>query len=87
MNDAECARAFEQCEIPKEEFHHRDHDRLARFYVQRYGVSEAEQRIANAIQNFAAHHGLSAKYHHTITIAWVRLVAHAPDSDALLDPK
>ena len=87
MNDAEFARAFERCEIPKEEFHHRDHIRLASFYVQRYGAGEAEERIARAIRNYSAHHGVSEKYHHTITIAWVRLIAAFPGSEALLDPK
>lgn len=30
-----------------------------------------------AIRNFAGHHGKLDKYHHTMTIAWMRLVAPA----------
>ncbi|HML16535.1 MAG TPA: hypothetical protein VK419_05900 [Bryobacteraceae bacterium] len=87
MCDEQFARAFERYEIPKEEFHHRDHVRLARYYVRRYGAHDAEPRIASAIRRYAEHLGVSEKYHHTITIAWMRLVAHAPSSDALLDPE
>ena len=34
-------------------------------------------RIEQAIRRFAAHNGVSEKYHHTITLAWMRLVAAA----------
>jgi hypothetical protein len=87
LTDEQFALAFERCEIPKEDFHHRDHVRLARFYIARYGVSGAEERIATGIRRYAAHLGISQKYHHTITIAWVRLVAYTTDSEAVLDPK
>jgi hypothetical protein len=33
--------------------------------------------MAGAIRKFAAHHGKSDKYHETITVAWLRLVANA----------
>jgi len=29
------------------------------------------------IRAFAKHHGAGSKYHHTITVAWMRLVRHA----------
>ncbi len=85
MSDEEFAGAFEHCEIPKEDFHHRDHVRLARFYIARYGAEAAEGRMAQAVRNFAAHHKVPEKYHHTMTIAWMRLVAYDPDSPELQD--
>jgi hypothetical protein len=80
MTDDEFASAFENCELSNTSFHHRDHIRLAWIYLQRYGESEAAARIAISIRKFAAHHGKSDKYHETVTVAWMRLVAHAVQS-------
>ncbi len=80
MTDAEFASAFENCELSNESFHHRDHLRLAWIYLNRYGEKEAATRIAVSIRNFAAHFGKSDKYHETLTIAWMRLLAHEAKS-------
>lgn len=77
MSDEEFTRAFESCEIAGTCFHHRDHIRLAWIYFHRYGAKEAEVRIADAIRRFAAHVGKAEKYHQTMTVAWMRLVANA----------
>ena len=66
---------FEACELSNDSFHHRDHVRLAWIYLQRYPELEAQRQIAAAIRKFAAQHGQSDKYHETITVAWLRLVA------------
>ena len=78
LSDDEFLRAFEAFEIPNDQFHHRDHIRLAWICLHRAPPPEAEQRIAQAVKNFATHLGHSEKYHHTITLAWMRLVAKAP---------
>jgi hypothetical protein len=77
VSDGEFARALEACEISNADFHHRDHVRLAWFYLRSYGAEAADQRISAAIRNFAERHGKLDKYHHTMTIAWMRLVAPA----------
>jgi hypothetical protein len=77
LTDLEFVRAFEACELSNESFHHRDHIRLAWIYLQSYGALEARRRMAAAIRKFAALHGNSEKYHETITLAWLRLVADA----------
>jgi hypothetical protein len=77
LTDLEFVRAFEACELANDNFHHRDHVRLAWIYLQLYGELEARERIAEAIRKFAAHHGKSDKYHETITVAWLRLVWNA----------
>lgn len=76
MSDAEFVRAFEACEIPGAEFHHRDHIRLAWIYHHCHGAL-AGARIAASIRNYAAHLGVSGKYHETITQAWMQLVVSA----------
>ena|SRR5438445_6803077 len=85
MNDSEFVRAVERCEFPKESFHHRDHIRLAWIYLRQCDRGEAERRMADTIRRFAAHHGVTDKYHETITLAWMRLVAHATGAGARCD--
>ena len=77
MTDIEFVEAFETCRLPNELFHHRDHLRLAWMYLQRYGASDAAARLRESIRRYAAHHGASGKYHETVTVAWLRLLAHA----------
>jgi hypothetical protein len=76
LTDAEFLRAFEACQLSNESFHHRDHIRLAWIYLQLYPELEAREHMARAIRRFAAHHGKSDKYHETVTVAWLRLVAN-----------
>ena len=77
LSNLEFIRMFENCELPNESFHHRDHIRLAWIYLESYGELEACRHMAEAIRKFAAHHGKSDKYHETITVVWLRLVGSA----------
>jgi hypothetical protein len=77
LSDDEFLRAFESCELPNSMFHHGDHIRAAWLYIRRCGESEAAIFLAQGILRFATHHGSPQKYHHTMTVAWVRLVAAA----------
>jgi len=75
--DQEFREAFESLKIPNEMFHHREHIRLAWIYSRKFSQEEALTRMVKGIQAFAKHHGAVEKYHHTITLAWMRLVWHA----------
>jgi hypothetical protein len=77
MTDEDFLQASEACQLPNDSFHHREHIRLAWIYLQRYAEVEAQRHMRDAIRRFAAFHGKSDKYHETITVAWVRLVADA----------
>ena len=79
MTDHEFLDAFETCRLPNELFHHRDHLRLAWIYLQRYGGPDAPVRIGESIRRYAAQHGKADKYHETVTVAWLRLVAGSAD--------
>ena len=81
LNDSAFLAAVESAQI--EAFHHSDHIRLALLYLQRYGQPEAEERISATIQALAAQAGVPEKYHHTITIAWMRLAAQLMNPKAL----
>jgi hypothetical protein len=56
-------------------FGHREHLELAWTYLERYPPAGAKQAMAAAIRYLAHEHGAAAKYHHTMTLAWVHLVA------------
>jgi hypothetical protein len=77
LSDEAFVKAFESCRLPAGQFHHADHIRLAWIYLRELGEDLAAARIEQAIRGFAAHNGISEKYHHTITLAWLRLVAGA----------
>ena len=69
--------AFLTGSLPPQQFHHRDHLRLAWVLVRLTGVDEATRRITSGIRYFATLHGQAGKYHETMTQFWVRIVAHA----------
>ena len=75
--DEDFREAFETLRIPNEMFHHREHIRLAWIYSLEYPQEQVLARMVQGVQAFAKHHGATAKYHHTITVAWMRLVRHA----------
>jgi len=74
MNDRDFVDAFEACTIAGTDFHHADHVRLAWIYLRERPVIEAIERFATSLQRFAAHHGVPAKYHETITWAYLLLI-------------
>jgi hypothetical protein len=82
LSDDQFVAAMEGLAVPKEAFRHRDHIRLAWLYLQRSNAEEAGERFSVTVRRFAVHHGVPEKYHHTITLAWMRLIA----ASAILTP-
>ena len=81
LADAEFRVAVESLCFPVELFHHLEHIRLAWIYASAFTPEESSSRMAAAVASFAAHHGAARKYHHTITLAWMRLVQQALRSE------
>ena len=78
MTDEQFTRAFERGEIPPADFDHRAHVRVAWVYLRESASLEAATaRMRAAIQRFAAAANASQKYHETITVLWMRLLADA----------
>ena len=77
VSEAELAGGMERCTWPNANFHHADHVRLAWHYLRTYGVAGATERMQSTIARFAASLGHPEKYHDTVTLAWMRLVAAA----------
>lgn len=74
-SDEDFLRAFEDLSFPADQFHHCEHIRVAWLYLKSSDATRAAERMTAGIQRFANHHGATQKYHHTMTLAWMRLVA------------
>jgi len=77
MNDDEFLAAFEARTL--DEFHHRDHIKVAYLYLRRHPLDDAIAKVRTGLQALAAAWGapvddLERGYHETMTQAWVRLV-------------
>src|SRR3954464_12518771 len=73
MTEDELLRAFESCEL--EEFPHESHVRVAWGYLQRDPILLALPRFRAALQRFAASKGMMERYHETITVAFMLVIA------------
>jgi hypothetical protein len=76
MTDEAFARAFEDGAVTPAEFGHVAHVRVAWVYLREAeSVDDALMRMRAAIRRFAAAAGAAQKYHETITVLWMRLLA------------
>ncbi|MGA8309939.1 MAG: hypothetical protein WB755_07910 [Terriglobales bacterium] len=74
MTDCELIEQFELGTLSNENFHHREHVRVAFLYLSKYPVLEALQVFSTALRKFAAAHGRPQLYHETITWAYILLI-------------
>ena len=78
MNDVALTRALERGEIANEHFHHASHLHVAWVYLtESLSVQEAANKMRETLRRFAAAAGKPQKYHETITLFWVHLLAQA----------
>ena len=68
MTDAELTRALERGEIDNKDFHHASHLHV---------VQDAGSKMRETLRHFAAAAGKVEKYHETITLFWIYLLAQA----------
>jgi hypothetical protein len=84
---------FEAGAIAPADFNHRAHVRLAYCYLAGSDDETAVRRMRDALLAFLRHHGIdAAKYHETMTRAWILAVRHfmalspaAASADAFID--
>jgi hypothetical protein len=83
MTDEAFARAFEEGAVTPAQFDHVAHVRVAWIYLQESASpDDALSRMRDAIRRFAASAGVPQKYHETITVLWMRLLAEARHAGA-----
>lgn len=75
MTDVELARALERGEIANEGFHHASHLHVAWVYLAESSSVQAANKMRKTLHRFAAAAGKPQKYHETITLFWVHLLA------------
>jgi hypothetical protein len=82
-HDPELAAILPEITGPGGQFRHRQHINLAFYAVRRYGMPGAIAAVCAWIQQIAAYQRAPQKYHHTVSRAWVELVAYhvAEDPD------
>lgn len=86
MSDDEFLEAFENTTLPREEWTHAAHLRMAFLYLRRESSeADALATMRRRIQAYNQAHGNRRGYHETITVAFARLVADAgrrlPEAD------
>lgn len=81
---------FERADL--ESLSHADHVRVACAYLERCGPAGALAPLAEGLARFAAAKGAPGKFHHTMTRAWLEVIAAARSrhpaaagADALMD--
>jgi len=79
--DPELAAILPGITGPGGQFRHRQHINLAFYAVRRYGMPGAVGAICGWIQQIAVYERAPQKYHHTVSRAWVELVAHHVAAD------
>jgi len=76
VSDGELLAAFEALAVGPGEFHHREHVRLAFAVLAREpDLAAAAGRFQRLLLRFTAAHGAEAKYHETLTWAYLAVIA------------
>ena len=79
--------SVEDCSIAVKTFDHRAHLRLAYIYLVDYDADEATIRVRATLTALLRHNNIepSAKYHETLTKAWLLAVRHFMDEASACD--
>jgi hypothetical protein len=75
MTDEQLVTAFESTQLPADQFTHANHVRVAWWYLRHGSLPEALLRFSTALRRFAESKGASGKYHETITVAYMLIIA------------
>jgi len=75
LDDEAFVSAFEACTFPPARFDHEAHVRLTWIYLQREEPAAALLKVTSGLRRYTASAGVAAKYHQTITWAFVAVIA------------
>lgn len=78
MDDHELTRCVEDSSLPREQWTHRSHVRVAFYYLSRHSFAEATERLRATIRSYNAAHkvndGPMSGYNETTTVAFLHLI-------------
>lgn len=69
-------QAFEAGTLPTSAFNHYAHMTVAMWYLVRLPYVEAVEAMKGSIKHYAEAHGHGGLYHETITLFWMKVLAH-----------
>jgi hypothetical protein len=75
LTDEAFIGAFEAATLPGDQFTHAAHVRAGWWYLRHYPIGEAIDRFSRSLRAFAAAQGADRKYHETMTVVWMLLIA------------
>jgi hypothetical protein len=75
VSDEDFIRALESTTLPASAFSHEAHVRAGWWYLHRYPLGDAIDRFTRSLRVFADAKGATGKYHETMTVAWMLLIA------------
>jgi hypothetical protein len=78
--DREFLARFAACELPKEDFHHAEHVRLAWLLLAEAPLLSALLRFRSLLKAYAAHQGVPGLYNETITCFYMLLIGERMES-------
>lgn len=85
LDDTAFLAAIARCHLPAAGFDHRQHLRLAWLHLRQAPLQQAIERCCSDLARFAAHHGVTGKFHRTLTEALLRLMVSCGAADTTLD--
>ena len=76
-DDRQFCADFSECRVSPDDFNHRAHVRLAYIYLAEHDTDTALALMRSALLAFIQHNNVPvAKYHETLTRAWILAVRH-----------
>ena len=75
LSNEEFLIQFELATLPADQFNHAAHVRAGWLYLRQYPIGEAIDRFCRSLRAFAAANGATGKYHETMSVAWMLLIA------------
>jgi hypothetical protein len=85
LSDGEFIQAFEATTLPVSQFDHAAHVRVGWWYLRECPLGEAIDRFRSSLRAFADAAGATGKYHETVTVAWMLLIAERVAASPELD--
>jgi hypothetical protein len=76
VTDPELAAILDDIVGPDGAFRHRQHVNLTFLAVRRHGMPRAIDKVSEWIRQIAVYEQHPQKYHHTVSRAWVEMIAH-----------
>lgn len=76
FDDTQFINSLRACTFPPELFTHQAHLRLAWIYLQNFSIDEAVKHVCEDLFRYVLHLGATDKYHNTLTVASVNVIAH-----------